>query len=189
MPNPLSSWNGQLPTDVLLDSGILYIGAAIFSAQEGGLKFEPGKTIRSIPFDGQRAPIAGLDRTVEWKSSISGTIMEIPSTAFVDLEPGATTVTVAGGPTGATQVQPKAAGTLYAAGDYLANVRCVWQRGDGTYVQVRFPKCLCSKWDLTGKDKEEGKFAVTFEARLDMTVSGQLVSNPPFVMEYFSGTP
>lgn len=192
MPNPLSSWNGQIPTDVLLDSGYFLIGASpqnAFSAQEGGLKWDPGKTLREIDFDGRRSAVAGLDRTVFWKPKLTVTLLEIPLAAWSQLEPGSVLATVSGGPSGATQVQPKPAGVLYAAGDYIANARIAWQRTDGTYFQIRMPKALVTKWDIAGTDKQEGKWAVEIEPRLDMGVSGQLVNNPPYVGEYFTVQP
>lgn len=192
MPNVLSSWNGQIPTDVLLDSGIFLIGASpgvAFSAQEGGLKWDPGKTGRQIEFDGQRSDIAGLDRTVRWKPKLTVTIIEVPLAAWSQLEPGSVLATVVGGPSGATQVQPKPAGVLYAAGDYIANARLAFQRTDGTYFQIRMPKALVGKWDIAGTDKQEGKWAIEIEPRLDMAVTGQLINTCPFVGEYFTVAP
>lgn len=185
----ISSWNGQLPNDVDLDSGVLYIGSSVFSAQEGGLKYDENKTIRQIAFDGQRSPIAGLDRTVEYKPKISGTIIQVPIASLESMNPGMGLVTVAGGPSGATQLQSKVAGVLYAAADYLANVKAIWERGDGTYFQVRFPKAVVVKWDVAGTDKQEAKWNIEIEARLDMTVSGAKVSDPPMVYEYFAPAP
>lgn len=181
---PLSSWNGQLPAGVLLDSGILYIGTSIFAAQDGGLKFDPAKTMRQIAFDGQRSAVKGLDRTTGFMPKISGTIIQTPFSTFESLEPGAVLATVAGGPTGATQVQPKSAGVLYAAGDYLANVKAVWNVADGTLFQIRFPAALVVKWDITGVDKVEAKWAIEIEARLDMAASGAHVYDAPYVAEY-----
>lgn len=192
MPTPLSSWNGQLPTDVILDSGILYFGASpgtAFSAQRGGLKWDPGEEKRQIEFDGQHSGVAGLDRTTFWKAKLSGNFLQVPVAAWSQLEPGAALATVAGGPAGATQVQPKSAGVLYAAGDYLANARIAFMRGDGTYFQIRMPKAVVVKWDLSGTEKEEGLYAIEIEARLDMTVSGNTPATPPFVGEYFTGAP
>ncbi len=192
MPNVLSSWNGQIPTDVLLDSGVFLIGASpgiAFSAQEGGLKWDPGKTLKEIDFDGKRSAVAGLDRTVMWKPKLTATLLEFPLAAWSQLEPGSVLATVAGGPSGATQVWPKPAGVLYAAGDYIANARIAWQRTDGSYFQIRMPKALVGKWDIAGTDKAEGKWAIEIEPRLDMAVSGQLINNPPFVGEYFTVTP
>lgn len=184
MTTPLNLWTGNLPGVVLMEGGVILIGASVFSAQEGGLKFVAGSTKRHVAFDGMRSEVVGLHRTVEFKPVISGTILELPSTAFADLEPGATAVTITGGPTSATQMQPKTAGVLYASGDYLANVKAVWQRGDGTIFQLRFPKAHCIKWDLAGKDKEEGKFSIELQADLDMSVSGNTLSTPPYVLEY-----
>ena len=187
--NPLGSWTGTLPADVMLDSGVLYIGSSIFSAQNGGLKFDPTRTVRQVIFDGQRSPILGLDRTVETKAVITGTILEVPDSKFISIEPGATLAVTTGGPASAVAMQPKQASIMYAVGDYLSNVRAIWQRGDLSYVQIRFPRALCTKWDLVGKDKEEALWAITIEARLDMAVSGQLVSNPNWVIEYFTTAP
>lgn len=181
---PLTAWNGQIPSDVLLDSGILQIGSSVFSATEGGLKYDPGVTRRNIEFDGKRSQVALLDRNVMFAPKISGTIIQVPSTVIIQVEGGATTVTVTGGPTGATQVTAKSGGVLYATGDYLANVRMIFERTDGTIFQIRFPKALITKWDLAGKDKEEAKWNVEIEARLDMSVTGAKVYDPPMVYEY-----
>jgi len=183
---PLSSWTPTLPSDVIVDSGVLYIGATPFSAHTGGLKFDPTRTQRQVVFDGQRTPIALLDRTVEMNAVLTGTILELSPANFMVVEPGAHTSSQPGSPPGASQMQPKAGSLMYAAGDYLTNVRAIWQRGDYSYVQIRFPKAICTKWDLTSVDKEEGKIAVTIEARLDMTISGQLTGNPAWVIEYYT---
>ncbi len=192
MGNPLSSWNGQLPTDVQLDSGILYIAGSVFSAQQGGLKFDPGVTRRNIPFDGKRSNVKGIDRTVMWEPVISGVVLEMPVGSLSVIEPGvsAPSSTIANGPTGATQRIPKSAGVLYAAGDYVSNPRIVFYRGDGTYVQVRFyDGGLVRKWDLSGADQEEAKYSIEIEARLDLTASGRRVYDAPYVIEYFSVDP
>lgn len=190
MTQPLSSWNGNLPSNVMLDSGVLYVASSIFAAQEGGLQYDPGETRRQVPFDGQRSGIVGLDRTVEFKPTISGTVLEMSDALLTQFDTGATHATVSGGPSGATQVQPKAAGTLYAAGDYLTNVRAIWQLGGGGFFQLRFMKAIVMKWGpIVGKDKEEAKIALVIEARLDMSISGQLTSNPPVVGEFFTSQP
>ena len=185
---PLSSWTPTLPEDVIVDSGVLYIGPATFAAHTGGLKFDPTRTLRQVVFDGQRSPIKGLDRTVEMNAVITGTIIQLNPENFLIIEPGAHTPVppVPGGPSGATQLMPKLGSLMFAAGDYLTNVRCIWQRGDYSYVQVRMPAALCTKWDITSVDKEEAKIAVTIEARLDMTVLGQLTGNPAWVIEYYA---
>ncbi len=186
MGNPIAGWNGNLPTDTLLDSGVLYLGTSIFSATSGGLKFDPQRQTRDMEFDGRKSPVALLDRTIYVRPMITGVVYQVPSTSFASLEPGASTVSLSGGPSGSTQIQPKAAGTMYVSGDYISNVRAVWYRANGTYVQIRFPKGICDKWDMAGRDREEVLFSVNFGARLDMGVSGNLLQTPPYVIEYFA---
>jgi hypothetical protein len=187
----LSSYTTTLPSDVMLDTGILYIGNSIFAAQDGGIKFDPGKTFRQIAFDGQRSRIRGLDRTVMFAPKITGNVLELSPTTIPSLEPGAQSVSLPGSPTGfTTGYEPKSAGTLFLENDYISTPRCIWQRGDGTYVQVRFyDGALVTKWDLAGTDKQEVKIAIELEAVLDMTVSGRKVSDPPFVIEFFATSP
>lgn len=190
MPNPLSSYTTTFPSNVLLDSGVLYIGSSIWSAHEGGLEFSDGAQRRAIGFDGKRSDVVGLDRIIGWDARLKGTVYEVTADLAKQYVGGGTLVTVTGGPSGATQVQPKPAGTMYATGDYLSNVRAIWQRTDGTFVQVRFPKALVMEWGpMTGKDNEEMRLGINVQAKLDMSVSGQLTTNPPYVIEFFTAQP
>ena len=50
-----------------------------------------------------------------------------------------------------TIITPNASGELYVAGDYLTNLRYVFSRLSGGYAQVRFPKALCTKYQLASK--------------------------------------
>lgn len=192
---PLSSYTSTLPADVLLDSGILYIGAqgsrTVFSAIEGGLKFDPGKAYREVMFSGKRSRIRGLDRNTEFKSKITGTIIECSAALMPSLEPGATAVTLSGSPAGFTSgYQAKRAGVLYVTGDYIATISAVWQRGDGTYVQVRFyDGAAITKWDIVGTDNQEGKIAIEIDAVLDLTVSGRIPADCPYVVEFYATAP
>lgn len=188
---PLSSYTATLPANVLLETGILYFGSSIFSAQDGGLKFDPKKTIREVMFVGKRSRVKGLDRTVDFKPTISGTVLEFSAANIPVFEPGAVATTQSGGPTGfTTGYKPKQGGVLYASGDYITTCRVVYQRGDGTFCQVRFyDGGVVAKWDLTGTDKQEGKVAIEVEAVLDMTVSGRNTNDAPYVIEYMSSAP
>lgn len=188
---PLSSYTTTLPTDTLLDTGVMYAGSNIFAAQEGGLKFDPGKTFRQVQFDGQRSKVKGLDRIVMFEPKITGTIIELGPTKIPQLEPGASAVTLTGSPSGyTTGYRPKQAGVLFVSGDYLSTFRCIWQRGDGTYVQVRFyDGAYIDKWDAAGTDKQEVKIAIEVCAVLDMSVTGRDVADAPYVVEYFTTAP
>lgn len=179
----LSPYTSTLPYDILLDTGMLYLGSNPFGASRGGLSFDPAKVIRNIPFDLKRAPLLGLDRVTEMLPVIEGTFIELGSPDFQNFETGATnTFASATAVTGI--ITPKKAGVLFAAGDYLTNLRLVFQRAnDGGYVQVRFPKAVCKTYGLSGKDTEEAEVKATFEARLDITASGATIYDAPYLIE------
>ena len=191
MTAPLTGYTSSLPSDILLDSGVLYVNTTVFGAFQGGLKFDPGITYLNTEFDGKRSPVKGLDRVSMRMPKISGTVIQLSTGNVAQVEPGVTTATT-GAWAGSTSYAPKAAGQLLATGDYLSEVRCIWQRGGatssaGSYVQVRFPSGLCTKYDITGQDGAEVAIAIEIEARLDPTVSGfSNIGSAPFRIEYLT---
>lgn len=128
MTAPLTGYTSSLPSDVLLDSGVLYVGPAgssvVFGAFAGGLKFDPGVTYRAADFDGKRSPVKGLDRVTMRMPKITGTVIQLSTTNVGQIEPGAATA-VTGAWTASTSYAPKSAGQLLASGDYLSDVRAI----------------------------------------------------------------
>lgn len=191
MTAPLTGYTSSLPSDILLDSGVLYVGATVFGAFSGGIKFDPGVTFRNAEFDGKRSPVRLLDRVTMRMPKISGTVIQLSTTNVAQVEPGATVATT-GAWTGSTSYTGKVAGPLLVAGDYLSEVRAIWQRGGatasaGSYVQVRFPSALCTKYDITGQDGSEIAIAIEIEARLDPTLSGfSNIGTMPYRIEYLT---
>ncbi len=185
MTAPLTGYTSALPTDVLLDSGVLYIGSSVLGAMTGGLKFDPGTEYRAIEFDGRRSPVRGLDRKAATMPKLTGTMIQLSTTNVGQIEPGATVV-ASGAWTGSTSYQGKRAGSLLASGDYLTDVRAIWLRGSGAFVQVRFPAALLTKYDMTSQDAAEIAIAIEIEARLDMTVSGANVGDMSYRIEYLA---
>jgi hypothetical protein len=183
MTAPLTGFSSTFPTDVLVDSGVLYIGASVFGAFQGGLKFEPGVEYLNTTFDGKRSPVKLLDRKSNMMPKITGTMIQLSTANVGQIEPGATTAT---GWTGSTSYAPKRAGLFLASGDYLTDVRAIWLRGNGSFVQVRFPSALCVTYDVTSQDGQEVAIAVELEARLDMSVSGANVGDAPYRIEYLA---
>jgi hypothetical protein len=183
MTAPLTGFSSTFPTDVLVDSGVLYIGASVFGAFQGGLKFEPGVEYLNTTFDGKRSPVKLLDRKSNMMPKITGTMIQLSTANVGQIEPGATTAT---GWTGSTSYAPKRAGLFLESGDYLTDVRAIWLRGNGSFVQVRFPSALCVTYDVTSQDGQEVAIAVELEARLDMSVSGANVGDAPYRIEYLA---
>ena len=185
MTAPLTGFTSNFPSDVLLDSGVLYVGATVFGAFQGGLKFDPGVEYLNTVFDGQRSPVQLLDRKSAMMPMITGTVIQLSTTNVLQIEPGATT-SATGAWTGSTSYVPKRAGSYLASGDYLTDVRAIWLRGSGAFVQVRFPAALLTKYDITSQDGQEVAIAIEIAARLDMTVSAPNVGDAPYRIEYIA---
>ena len=171
---PISGYTSDLPSDILLDSGVLYVGTSVRGVSRGGLSFDPGKSWNNIEFDGKRSDVLGLHRVTKFEPVISGTMLEFDSAELVEYEPG---LTSAG--TGTVVYTMKDAGTLLASGDYMTDVRLVFERGaqSGAYAAVHFPKALVRKWSVKGVDNDVAEIAVEIVAVLDMS-GGQLTDCP-----------
>ena len=185
MTAPLTGFTSTFPTDVLLDSGVLYVGATVFGAFQGGLKFDPAATYLNTEFDGKRSPVKLLDRKSAMAPVITGTVIQLSTTNVAQIEPGAT-VSATGAWTGSTSYLPKRAASYLVAGDYLTDVRAIWLRGGGSFVQVRFPSALLTKYDVTSQDGQEVAISLEIQARLDMGVSGANTGDAPYRIEYLA---
>lgn len=185
MTAPLTGFTSNLPSDVLLDSGVLYVGATVFGAFQGGLKFDPANTYRNVEFDGKRSAVGLLDRKTMTAPKLSGTVIQLSTTNVTQIEPGAS-VTATGAWTGSTSYLQKRSAGLLVIGDYLTDVRAIWLRGSGAFVQVRFPQAIVTKYDITSQDGAEVAIALEIEARLNMSASGANVGDVPFRIEYLA---
>jgi hypothetical protein len=187
MTAPLTGFSATFAsTDALLDSGVLYVGATVFGVTKGGLNFDPGVTYRSVEFDGKRSPVKLLDRKMMAQPKLSGTVIQLSTANVGQIEPGATT-SATGAWTASTSYAPKRAAGLLAAGDYLTDVRAIWLRASGGFVQVRFPSALLTKYDIASQDADEVAVSLEIEARLDTGVSGFTnVGDAPYRIEYLA---
>lgn len=162
---PSTSFTTGMPTNVLLDSGILFINATTpwAASTGGGFKFDPGHSFQNLAqdVDGVHYPVGGLDRKVGGVPKLTGTVVELDITRILQIEPGSSNATV----TTETTTTPGAVGELIAVGSLLTDVRAVWKRGDGTFVAVKFPLALVTKYDITGNEKEKGAISIEIEAR------------------------
>lgn len=159
---PLNGFSATLPTDVILESGVLYINSVNpFGVSKGGLAFDPSTEWENMDFDGKTFPVKGLDRKTGGVPKISGTIIELSTTRMTTIEPGSTQAGAAADVT----VSPKGAGDFLAAGDYLTNVRVAYRRGNGKFAIVKFPNALLTKYSVKGVSKGQAEVAIEIEAR------------------------
>jgi hypothetical protein len=158
----------------------------VFGVTKGGLNFDPGVTYRNIDFDGKRSAVKLLDRKMMVQPKLSGTVIQLSTANVAQIEPGATTATT-GAWTASTSYTGKRAATNLVAGDYLTDVRAIWLRASGGFVQVRFPAALITKYDIQSQDGEEASIAIEIESRLDTAASGFTnVGDVPFRIEYIA---
>lgn len=180
-----------LPDDVVIESGVLFVGDTPFATSVGGLKFDPGKEIRNIPYDGKRSDVQGLDRIVGWNPRLSLTIQELGIGAtgaqLATLEAGSTEAEsghIHGGNGLIQTITPKPAGEQFADGDYISDLRGVWELHGGGFVVVHFPIALCDKYGpMEGADKAEGKIPCEFKAVLSMSDAASDPGKCPYTIE------
>lgn len=186
----ITGYTNDLPSDCLLDTGVLFKGAVAFATSNGGLKFDPKRTTRQIQFDGLRSAIAGNDRTTGWDPTISGTILQFNADQIAAFETDMDSASASG----VITYTPKEAGVLFTVGNYIPDLRLMFERAGSSeesplYAAVYFPKALCEKYSLDGKDKEEGQIACEFHARLDMSQEGAKITDPPYKIELRTSLP
>ncbi len=157
----LSGFTTRLPTDTLFNTGVLFVGNSPLSASRGGLTFDPGNTIKQTTYDGQTADVATLDRKTYMKPTIKGKFLQFTHHEMRNFEPGANVH---------TQTTPAPAGVYYTKAQMIANLRLIFERGGGGYVEVVFPLALCEKYTLAGQDQSEGEVDAEFTAKRDSTV-------------------
>jgi hypothetical protein len=169
-----SGFTAGTPDALAINVGVLKVNGTVIGLSDGGLDFDPGIVDLQIGFDGARAPIAGMEYRVDYKSKISGTFIT-PSVAFLQqCEPG-------GNLSGDT-ITPIACGTLYAAGDYLDNVELIISRGDGTNLTVTFATAKVTKWTLDSKDKQVLKVKCEIMAYLSADVAAASTDTCPYTL-------
>lgn len=172
----LNGYSANLPKDVLLDMGILRIASATIGVTKGAPRWEPNDEFQNVDFDGKHAPILGLDRTFHGEPKISGVLMEFGDSSsgnqIPKLLPGSSSAT-AGSPA-VTTITPKIGGGFLASGDYLTDVRLIFERAELTgtkqYACIYLPKAVVVKWDLQGNPAGDRHATISFEivGRKDM---------------------
>lgn len=180
-----------LPSDVIMEAGVLFAAAIAKGVTKGAPKWSPGKTITPITFDGQKSDIQTLDRITRWKPVITATLIEFGGSTTGNqlgfLEPGSTSATHALGTI--TRIQPRVAGAMFASGEYITDLRLMFERANGGYAAIYMPIALCVKYDVAGVNAAEALVACEFEARLSVS---DLISTPgkcPYSIELRTSLP
>lgn len=188
----LNGYTTNLPADCIIESGVLFKGSTPIGVTSGGCKFDPGKTIENLNYDGKRSDVQGNDRIVKWKPKLTGTLQEFGGATSGNqianlAEQGSTTATHDKGAT--TRYQPRVAGALFQTSEYITDLRVLFERAGGGYAAVYFPIGFTVKYGLEGQPDKEGKVPFEFEARLS---SADAISSPgkcPYAIELRTSIP
>ena len=179
------------PTDILVDAAVVYIGTTSIGVLRGDPTFDPGREIRNADFNGKRADVVGLDRTIRWQSIISGVLLEFGASATPGggntlryLEPGSTETT----PSSVVTITPNPGGEFLASGDYVTDLKFIKKRGNATFWSVRFAKALCLTWSLAGGENDEGLINFSFAARNAVSALSDL-EKAPYIIERLAALP
>lgn len=187
-----SGYSAALPTDVVLDAGVLSINGTTFGVSRGGIRWRANEEWQNLGFDGKRSDIAGLDRKVTDEQIIEGTFIEMTKAiAAIYLNHGgiagmaSLTVAQAAALSVATAATysafgdgtPQPASQLCTAGQYVTNLRVTWQQGDGTTVYVKFASAYVSEWRIVGGTKDAAEISAVFKARNDVVTTTSTDAN------------
>lgn len=191
MANPITGVDiTKFPSDILYNSGVLYAASTKVGATKGPPKFDPGRTWQNVDFDGKYAPVKLLDRAINGEPTLSLTLMEFGNTTtgaqMAKLEPAASSATAST----ITTWTPVLAGGFLIAGNYITDLRCIWERGfdgSGNYFAVYFPFALCIKYDLSGNDTSQAMISATFAGRIDLATDQ--VTTAAYKFEYRTALP
>lgn len=179
-----SAYSTRLPTDMILDTGILQADLTTpgtletIGVSRGGLKFNPGTELRNVEYDGKRANVMGLDRKVFMNPTITGTMLLAGEQDLRLYE-------IAGAGSGLV-VTVKPANVFLVAGDYHKFALIYTRSGFGATsagtVTITFPVGLVINYDIDGKDKSEGEIAITVEARQNRDDGGSSDGEVPYTI-------
>ncbi len=187
----LDGYTTNLPADTIIESGVAFNGPTPIGASQGGYKFDPGKTIVQLEYDGKKSDVQGNDRITKWAPKITGTLIEFGGTTTGKqislVEAGNSSATHDHGAT--TRIQPRVAGALFANGEYITDFRVVYERANGGYAAVYFPIGFVAKYDLQGENAKEAKIALEVHGRLSQA---DAIANPgkcPYAIELRTSLP
>jgi hypothetical protein len=119
---------------------------------------------------------------VSMDCKITAKLLQYGQTTIPIPEPGV--VTSSGTGNVSMLYTPQPGSSFLLAGAYLSNLRVIWERtGTQGFFQARMPRALCTKYDITSKDKDESEIDAEFEGRLDLTVTGNTSDTPIYFLE------
>lgn len=187
----LNGATANLPADAIIESGVCFAAGTPWGVTLGPPKFDPGKEITNLDYDGKRSDVQTLDRIIKWNPRVSGTLIEFGGSTTGNqlgkLEPGSTSATHDHGTT--TRIQPRVAGAQFVAGEYITDFRLVFERANGGYAAIYMPIALIVKYSVEGQRDKEAKVAFELKGVLSTTDAVSSPGKCPYSIELRTSTP
>ena len=176
-----SGFRTTTPDNLILDTGVFsYLVGAVETfpgITRGEMGFEPGIEYRQPEFNGKRHAMAGLDRVTGFASRMTGIeLMEIDADLLELFSVGSSSAVVGD----ETTVTPPSAGAVIAKGSLILRPRLTYQISGGGLYTVEFDYGFVSERNLATGDKDEGRWEITIEARVDPAAVGYTTDDPDF---------
>ena len=193
---PIDGYLSTTPSDLLASPAIIRVGSTNIGTTRGGVRWDPGWTVETIPFDGMHAPVMGLQRKFYGEAKLSFTLQDIGLAAtgnqIAKLE-AASSAASAGSPN-VTTITPEDGGTVFDSDNYLSNVRAIWHRtvaGGGTtqYYAILLAKAYVMKWTLSDSGNVRDIATIEVELCGVKDMSAGTTNDAPYVIEYREALP
>jgi hypothetical protein len=194
-----SSFTPPLPSNIVLDSGIIYCDRDTpfdpltpedesmmvkWGATRGGVNFNENAEWRNVPFDGASGENEGLHRKTDGVPTLTATTILLSPENLLMLSPGATQAYDGEGDAAKLIVTPLPYRTMLVPTDYH-RFRAVWKRGNGGTFGILFPRAIATMDSFGAQDNNEGEIPITIKAvnaQADIIDTDEVIA--PFVFEY-----
>lgn len=169
--------------DIFYNAGVLYIAGSQVSITRGGVTFDPQEEWESYDFPGRVSPVEGCDEIVRSTPVLRTTAMLTGEYQFTVYRPDGAWSDHASIDGARTYTLPVLRSPIANA---LTDVIAVWPRARGDFVAVHFPRAVCKRFGLVGRDKDEGEIGIEIEARVP--ADSPLGTVPYLIHTYAAGT-
>ena len=155
------TWPGyKKPEDYIVDVGVITVGgvAEAWGATVDGLKWDPGKKVRMVEFDGRSSEIEGMQRTIAYDAKLSGKVKRGGPSMILDFEPGSESDGSSG--SDGNVITLLDARSPWQEGMYLDDVYYIGRQQDLTVMYIHMPVAYVQKYELATKDNDEAAWDI-----------------------------
>lgn len=152
--------------DIIIDTAVVYHDESTpVSITKQGARFDPGWQWDEYDYPGKTASTLGAAELAGMKPVVRTTFMTTGERHWLIYAPGGEW---SDGPYG-RRYTPPALRTAIDSAAYLTNVRTIWKRLRGDFIQVHFPKAIVRTHGIETVDRDEGGIPAEIEGVQDLS--------------------